>query len=194
MNKYLFSLILTFLWCSNLNSQVYQVLPLLNDGKVNFDVVESVQDGVGLSSVSIYVPEQKVRLLLHQVNLFSDDFFVETSSGQTMFEPKGAYYQGSIEGLAKSVASVSIVGKNLTILFSTDEGNFEVVNDGRERYTVRQIPLVSHYSTECYTSDSLNIKDDYKGNLGAENAKTVRCPGYDKVDQKTIMDSPNPEM
>jgi len=152
----------------NLNAQVYQDVQLLSDGKVNFETLSVLKES-NLKSIHVEIPEKNFGLILTEVNLFTEDFFVQTSTGK-IYYPEGKFYQGKIDNNSKSIATASIFQGELIISWSDSLGNFELTNDGKFDYKIRQIFPTSNSNQECYTEDVFRTKIDPKGQGNAENA------------------------
>lgn len=156
----------------NLNAQpssdrVYQDIQLLQSGKVNFEILSLLKES-NFKSIQVQIPEKNFGLILQEVNLFTDDFFVSNSAGEIYF-PEGKFYQGRLDNDPKSIATLSIFQGELVVSWSDSEGNFELTNDGKFDYKIRQIFPVTDSKFNCYTEDVSPDKVDPKGQGNAEN-------------------------
>lgn len=156
------------------NGQVYQDIQLLRDGKVNFETLSVLKES-NLKSIHVDIPEKNFGLILTEVNLFSEDFFIQTSTGE-LYYPEGRFYQGKLDNNSKSIATLSIFQGELIVSWSDSIGNFELTNDGKFNYQIRQIFPTINSNLDCYTEDVSPGKVQHGQNNGAENTtcKTVQ--------------------
>lgn len=164
----------------NLNAQVYQDIQLLQDGKVNFETLSVLKES-NLKSIHVDIPGKNFGLILTEVNLFTEDFFVQTSTGEICY-PEGKFYQGKLDNGSKSIATASIFQGELIVSWSDSTGNFELTNDGKFDYKIRKIFPTNNSNLDCYTEDvSLDKVQHGQGN-GAENVVCKSIAIYFEAD------------
>lgn len=182
--KYLLS-ILSILMGLSLSAQnrIYQDVPLFKSGIVN-DIATNTLKINNTTNIHVDIPGKGFGLNLHKVNILSEDFFVETSSGEIISNVEGTFYQGNIDNLPNSVATVSMYKGDVICSFSDQTGNYEISGQKSKPYTLRLIPSERAVPFECYTQDAPSP-------VSVSESPTVACKAiqiYFEADYKLYQD------
>jgi len=93
-----------------------------------------------LNTFDVAVPfdGKSLALNLKRLNLFSQDFSVQTNNGRVLYEP-GKYFRGTIDGDPTSVVTISIVDGEITgMVSSKDLGNLNIGKYGPDYLIMEQ--------------------------------------------------------
>ena len=126
-------------------------------------------------------PEGEVVLDLERTEVTTDDFMVRTASGGAQPAPQGLHYRGSIRGIPRSIAAISVFPEGVMGLMSDDSGErvlgrFEDDAEGLH-VLYHERDLLIRSTTTCDTPDDAGGYERSK--LGLDGTpKTIRCVRY----------------
>ncbi|MBL7741426.1 MAG: fibronectin type III domain-containing protein [Chitinophagaceae bacterium] len=118
------------------------------------------------SSLRLQLPFEgrQLKLQLEKVSITSDDFSViearPDGSRQTIRYPGGTFYQGKIEGMSSSFATISIVNDQVSGIIADAQGNIvlsSVENNGtatNEYVLYRESDLLETNPANCFTGET----------------------------------------
>ncbi|HEY6505226.1 MAG TPA: M12 family metallo-peptidase, partial [Chitinophagaceae bacterium] len=117
------------------------------------------------SALQLQLPFEgrQLKLQLEKVKITSDDFSVieagSDGSRRTINYPGGVFYQGKIEGMPSSFATISIVNDQVAGIIADDQSNIilgTIENNGRatnEYVLYRESDLVIPNPVKCFTDE-----------------------------------------
>lgn len=164
-----------------------------NSGIVNVD--ESEIKNLFLQSpskVKIGWSGQDARPLffkLEKYNLWSDDLMIELSSGEKIKPEKTFFYRGKIEGESHSMVTLTITKDGVNILYSHDEGNFEITKSRDNNYKFQRTNDIQQKDSHCFVDDEDNRPDEEPKGERTSSADCLEL--YVECDYKSYQDNGN---
>ena len=114
------------------------------------------------------------KLELTQVEIFTPDFKVSTSSGKNIEFKEGIFYRGVIRGDTNSIVTVSISSNEISGIISGSSGNYDLGKlEGSADYIInKSSELPTPF--ECSVSEERIQQDNTPQNLLQTDCKTLR--------------------
>lgn len=140
-------------------------------------------------NIAIEIPYQGkiIDLQLYRVNLFSDDFHIDTNKSETISYQRGVYYRGIIKGDRNTIASFNFFNNELNGVISNHEFNNLNVGKINQKGNVSDYIVYSDtnlklpFTTECHAKDVVtNEAFNKSSNTAKETSKCVTV--YFEVD------------
>ncbi len=132
-------------------------------------------------NIGIEIPYQgeMIALQLYRVNLFSEDFHVDSNKSQSILYNKGVYYRGVVKGDENSVVSFNFFNDELNGVISNDE--FKNLNVGKldQKSTVSDYIVYSDNNLkmpnpmECHAIETVSSAMDLSNKTAKASAKCV---------------------
>lgn len=133
-------------------SRVYTNYELFKDGHVTGNYAYNINSS-NTDNINVNIPDSNIKINFSRVNLLSDEFYIETSSGDVITDIDGVFYQGSIDGDSNSIATLSMYKDNVVLSYSNKNGNFEITGDKGKLYTINKIEEPQPF--KCFTEENV---------------------------------------
>jgi len=151
-----------------------------------------------LSAFSLEIPVDEVNFIeleLVQVDLYTEDFVVNTSDGRGLSHANQAlFYRGIIKGDVESLVAVSIFEDDVRILIGDKDGNYVLgkTSNSDEHIFYNDRNLLASNPFECGVSDEFSALDksvqEQVQRADTENLLSSCIPIYVECDFQTYLD------
>jgi hypothetical protein len=148
-----------------------------------------IQNRPSFFTQNIIVNNKKLKLAFEQVEIHSSDFRITTGDGKEIFPDtkQSLFYRGYIVGDVNSWATLSVSDSKLQYLIACDEGNFEIYQTEKGKYTSK-LNKNDNKGHSCHSSSEISNIDHTLSNHHHSGTRTGNClQVYMEVDRYTYL-------
>jgi Metallo-peptidase family M12/Secretion system C-terminal sorting domain/CUB domain len=150
-------------------------LAKINLNSVN-DIVTNQYDFIELT---IPYKGNTVNISLYKVNLFTEDFQIDTDKSRAISYQKGVYYRGIVKGDYTSIASFNFFNNECNGVFSSNQFNNVVVGKLDKPGNTSDYIVYSDSDFKVTSGFDCSFKDDETAKMNTQSVKrdvaTTRC-------------------
>jgi hypothetical protein len=161
------------------NNETKTVVEKATFAKINSSVVnEIVTNKYENLEIEIPYQSQTVIVQIYKVNLFAEDFHIDTDKAKNIAYNTGVYYRGIVKGDFKSVVSFNFFENELNAIISSDRlnnlviGKLEKINNSSDYiiYSDSDMKVLNNY--KCGTKES---ETNETNSVADRNVLSTRC-------------------